>query len=534
MPTPPTPKRTPNPIPSISTPTPIQLPLFVGVDVGTTSTKALVVDTRGNVISMAAQGYTLQVPYPGWAEQEPDAIFAAVVKTVRQAVQQANVASSAIAALGFSTAMHSLIAVDEHHQPLTPCLTWADTRSAEQAAQLKQTNAAITLYHHTGTPIHPMSPLTKLLWFHQHQPETLAKAAKWISIKEYILHRLCGAYVVDYATASASGLLHVEERTWDAIALDVAGIHRQQLSEVVAPTHRLIGLQPDLARVMGLCCDMPIVVGSSDGACANIGVGAIAPNTISVTIGTSGAVRQLRPTPIFDANGRTFCYAVTDHQWLVGGATNNGGLALRWFGDRFCEPEQIQAQQQNLSVYPLIMALAEQAPAGANGLIFLPFLTGERAPHWNADARAVLFGLAYHHRRHHVARAVLEGILFSVYDVVSILVDDAERSPQIWASGGFAQSSLWRQMMADVFGYEVIIPEVYEASGLGAAQLAMLAVGAIANLEDGRSPQNHAHRHRPTPEAMLIYQTLHPIYRRLYANLVEEFSAIAQFQRTVG
>jgi gluconokinase len=503
---------------------------FIGVDIGTTSTKAIVFSESGAVKGMANHGYPLLSPQPGWSEQDPKVIFDAVIAALHEAIAKANAAPQDIAAVGVSGAMHSLIVMDAQNSPLTNGIIWADTRSIAQTEQLQQ-NGGLAIYRRTGTPIHPMSPLTKLMWMRERDPETFNRAAKFISVKEYVLYQLFGRYVVDYSIASATGLFNLEQLDWDADALSVAGIRPDQLSELVPTTYSLRGMRSHWAEAIGLRPDTPVVVGASDGVLANLGVGAITPDQAAITIGTSAAVRSVVPRPMTDPQGRTFCYVLTDDRWVIGGPSNNGGVVLRWFRDNFSAPEIEQASQEGVDPYDVMIRAAEAIPAGAEGLLFLPFLSGERAPSWNPDARGVFFGAAMHHTRAHFIRAILEGILFNVYEITQILNAQVGGNPAIRASGGYARSQPWLQMTADLFGTEVLVPEVFEGSGFGAAVLAMYAVGALADLTEVRRLIHIRDRYQPRSDLSQRYHDLFKIYQHVYKNLIHEFSQIADYQR---
>ena len=515
-------------------------PIFIGLDIGTTSTKAIAFTPTGEIKAIAKQEYPLSSPQPGYSEQDPQAILTAVVTGLQEVVKQANLAPDQVGAIGFSAAMHSLIAVDAQNNLLTNSITWADSRSVEQASRLKNSDRGFAVYQRTGTPIHPMSPLSKLIWMQEKDPDKFHQAAKFISIKEYVLFQLFGSYVVDYSIASATGLFNLRSLSWDEEALAIAGIRAEQLSELVPTTHILRGMKSEHAEAIGLHAETPVVVGASDGVLANLGVGAIAPDQIAVTIGTSGAVRQVVSQPLTDQQQRTFCYALTDQHWVVGGASNSGGVVLRWWRDRFgqAEVEQAKADQSKGDPYDLLIQLAENVPVGAAGLLFLPFLTGERAPSWNSDARGVFFGVALHHDRTHFTRAVLEGILYSIYSIVVALHELTEADPTqnkvVRASGGFARSPIWLQLMADLFGCEVLAPEVYEASGFGAAVLAMVAVGALKDIAEVQPLIQIKTRYQPNLDRTQQYQELFGLYQRLYSQLVGEFSTIADYQRRSG
>jgi gluconokinase len=503
---------------------------FIGVDVGTTSTKAIVFSASGASKGVGNQGYPLLTPHPSWAEQEPEAIFTAVIAAVRDAVNHAQIVASEVTAVGFSAATHSLIAVDPKGYPLTHSIIWADNRSTLQVKRLKDSGKGHELYQRTGAPTHPTSLVTKLLWMQEHDPETFSKAAKFVSLKEYVLHQLFDEYVVDYSIASATGLFNPEKLDWDEEALAIAGLKRSQLSQLVPTTHILRGLKPRYAEAMGLAIDTPVVVGANDGALANLGVGAITQEQIAITIGTSAAVRTVAHKPLIDPKERTFCYALTENYWVIGGPSNNGGIVLRWLRDQFCQAEVVQARQLGVDPYELMIQSAATISAGAEGLIFLPFLSGERAPYWNASARGSFFGLGLHHQRSHLIRAVLEGVLFSVYSIYLALQNLAGSAQLIRASGGFARSKVWRQMMADLFQAEVLVPEVYEGSSFGAAVLAMYAINFMKNLEEVQQLIRITYRHQPNTRHASTYHELFEIYERLYQNTVEEAAHLAAYQ----
>jgi gluconokinase len=509
----------------------MQQKYFIGVDIGTTSTKAVVFTPSGVIKGIANQEYSILVPKPTWAEQDPEVIFAAVLSATRDAIEQAGVVKQ-IAGIGFSAAMHSLLVMDANGYRLTNSIIWADNRSVIQTEQLKQDGTGHALYLRTGTPIHPMSPLTKLIWMRDYDLDTFRLAAKFLSIKEYVFYQLFGRYVVDYSIASATGLFNLEQLNWDEEALATAGIRSDQLSEPVPTTYILRGLKSQHAEQMGIEPNTPVVIGASDGVLANLGVGAIEPGQVTITIGTSSAVRTVVPTPITDPKTRTFCYALSENQWVIGGSSNNGGIVLRWFRDEFSCPEVEQAQQLNIDPYEIMLAAAAQVPAGSEGLLCLPFLSGERAPYWNANARGLFFGIGLHHKRSHFIRAILEGILFSVYSIYIALRDLAGEAREIRAAGGFARSKLWQQMMTDVFACDVLIPEVYEASSFGAAAIAMLALGAIDNLADVQQVIRITDRHEPDAQLSQIYSNLFHLYERIYSNVVEEFALLADYQRS--
>ncbi|MBW4468430.1 MAG: gluconate kinase [Pegethrix bostrychoides GSE-TBD4-15B] len=502
-------------------------PYIIGIDIGTTGTKSVLFSQNGAALSKALIEYPLHSPTPNAAVQDPPQIFAAVLNTVRQVMAESQVDPKAVIGLALSSAMHSLIAVAADGSLLTPSITWADNRAAGWAEQLKLAGG-LEIYRRTGTPIHPMSPLVKLIWLRQEQPQIFQAAAHFISIKEYVTYQMFGQYWVDYSIASATGLFNLARLTWDSGALEVAGIRAEQLSTPVPTTQILSGMKANLASQMGLLPNTPVVIGASDGTLSNLGLGAVSPGQVAVTIGTSGAIRAVVNQPVSDPQSRLFCYALTDQHWVVGGAVNNGGIALRWIRDQVAQPDP--ADLDEIPSYEPLMQLAAAVPAGADGLLFHPYLLGERSPLWDANARGSFFGLTLNHGRAHLVRAVLEGVLFNMQIVLQALQDFAGATQQIQATGGFARSAFWRQMMADVFNQPITIPAQYESACLGAAILGLYALEQLDSLTVDPAMLGATYQHQPQPQPVAIYQKILPVYGKLLEKFRGEYAAIAQLQ----
>ncbi|MBS0447936.1 MAG: gluconokinase [Proteobacteria bacterium] len=504
--------------------------LMIGVDIGTTSTKAVAYTPAGQVVAHHAVDYPLLRPMPDAAEQDPEVILRAVVEALRQVAQ-----AGTVVGVSFSAAMHSLIAIDADSRPLTRSITWADNRAATWAERIKADADPRTggnaIYRRTGTPIHPMSPLVKLAWLRHDEPALFERAARFVGIKEYVFFRLFGGWWIDHSIASATGLLESSSLDWDDGALAVAGVRREQLSALVPTTHRVEGLGPDIAQATGLAPDTPFIVGANDGVLSNLGVDAIAPGEVAATIGTSGALRAVVGRPLTDPSGRTFCYALTERHWVVGGPVNNGGVILRWLRDELASSEAKTAGHGDQDTYEALSRIAERVPAGSAGLLFHPYLAGERAPLWNADLRGSYFGLAMHHRKEHLIRAVFEGVMCNLYSILPAVESLVGTSTAIKATGGFARSAMWRQMMADVFDREVVVPASFESSCLGAAVLGLHALGLVQSLDVVSTMVGATHRHRPDAKNAAVYRRLLPIFLALPGKLQDEYRAIAAFQR---
>lgn len=501
-------------------------PAYIGVDIGTTSVKAAAFDRRGGTLAQEEREYPLRSPRRGRAEQDPEEILKSLLDALSDVVRTSKERGVLVGCVSFSAAMHSLMALDGEGNPITPSVTYADNRASEQARRIRADLDGLAIHRRTGTPIHPMSPLAKLLWFREKDAGTFEAAARWVSVKEYVLSRLFGEYVVDHSIASATGLFNLERRDWDEGALRVAGVTPGKLSLPVPTTHVMEGLHPEYAERLGLPRDTPFVVGANDGALANLGVGAVHPGVVAVSIGTSGAVRSVVHRPEVEEGGRLFCYALDEDAWVIGGPINNGGLALHWLRDTvFPEVGEI-AGREGKRLYDLMGEMAGKVPAGSEGLIFLPYLTGERAPQWNPDARATFFGLTLGHGREHMIRAVMEGVVFQICTVARILEEVAGEPKEVRATGGFARSGLWRQIIADVLGREVLFSEESEGSSLGAALLGMKAVGEIPSLDTAGETVEISHRHSPDEVASEAYARLVEVFIRLYDRLEPEFEAL--------
>jgi gluconokinase len=515
---------------------------IIGVDIGTSSTKAVLFDTNGQQVASSAQRYNLRfssgetapIRGPGAAEQDANEILQATlatVATVTETVAASGVDASQILGLSFSCAMHTLLLIDEAGEPMSPVYTWADNRSDRAATVVHQQDS--TLYQRTGLPPHPMSPLVKLVWLRTEQPALFAKAARVVSVKEYVLSRWCGEWVVDLSIATTTGLLNLAELTWDAGALALAGISPDQLSILVPTTHAL-SIGDAIAKKIGIRANTPVIVGASDGVLANLGIGAISPNIAAITLGTSGAVRRVVDRPITSSPAQLFCYALTPERWVMGGAVNNGGIALQWARDTLVpyttslRERREYGSEPTPSTYERMTQMAETITPGADGLIFHPYLLGERAPLWNAQARASFFGIGRNHSQAHFVRAVMEGVLYNLHSVFSALEEAGGEVTTLRASGGFAHSDVWQQMLADILNRPIEIPTVIESSAFGAATLGLVALGEWAELDEVKNHIKIAQIRTPIEANVRRYQKILPIYADLLTGFTAQYEALQQ------
>jgi gluconokinase len=490
--------------------------VVLGVDIGTTSAKAVAFDSDGRERSRGEASYPLLEPEPGHAVQDPGAVVDGALAAIRAAAGAARDQGARIAALSFSGAMHSLVGLDAGGRAVTPLITWADVRATEQAERLRAEHPE--LHDRTGTPLHPMAPLPKLVWLAEHEPATFAAARRWAGIKELVVARLTGSWAVDHSIASGTGLLNLQELAWDGEALAIAGIDADRLSALVPTTER-IELAAPAAAELGLQEGLPLIVGAADGPLANLGVGAVHHGVAACSIGTSGALRLMVERPAVDPQRRVFCFALTPGRWVVGGAINNGGVVLQWTGEALAPDLGPHAEAQ-------LVELAEGVPAGSEGLIMLPYLLSERAPHWSWVARGAYVGLTRHHGRPHLVRAALEGVCLQLALVLASMREAGNEVREIRATGGFARSPLWRQMLADALGMPIGFPAGHEGSAFGAALLGMEALGLVEGIDRAAELVGIEEVVEPEAGAAAVYADLLPTFASLYDALAPAFRAL--------
>ncbi len=492
---------------------------MIGLDIGTTAVKAVLFDTKGAYIDKETGNYPLHTPDAETAEQDPDEILERSLQAVRQLTAR-NGCGMDIEFVAFSSAMHSLILLDADGERLTECITWADSRSGEYAERLN-TEGGLDIYHRTGTPIHPMSPLVKLLYFKNEAPELYGKIGKVLGIKEYILHHLTGQYVVDKSIASSMGMMNLETSGWDEAVLSMLGLSADQLPELVDTTD-VFTMNKGPAADMDISRETGLVIGASDGVLANLGVNAIRGGDVAITIGTSGAIRTVIDAPKTDDKMRTFCYHLTPSHFVIGGPVNNGGVILRWIRDELCQQEIGEADSCGRDPYEIMTEAAKDVPAGSNGLIFHPYLAGERAPLWDSRAVGSFYGLTLSHERKDMIRAAMEGVVYNLYSVYLALREQMPHVNAIKASGGFARSEMWKQLMADIFGETLSVPKSYESSAFGACMLGLYAIGEMDDLGDVGKFVGEDASYFPDKEKYMKYQDVMSVYIELGRSL-EQF-----------
>ncbi|HEV2238948.1 MAG TPA: gluconokinase [Ktedonobacterales bacterium] len=488
-------------------------PCVVGLDLGTSSVKAAAFAEDGSQIVAAAEQLAQRHDEPGAAEQDPEVVYQATMRALAAVGREAAARGHRVALVGISAAMHSLIPVAADGQPLAPAMLWMDTRAGPLAEQLRATPQGTALYARTGTPIHAMAPLAKLLWLRAKHPDRFGAAARFVSLKEWLWHRWWGAWEVDASVASATGLYAAASGMWDAEALRVAAIGPERLSTLVPTTAIRQGITtPDLLAA-GFSPATRWNIGASDGALANLAVDALDGQRLAITIGTSLAVRIGSAMPVVEPVSQIFSYVLAEGRYVVGGASNNGGVLLDWlFRDVLGG-----ASAADGPLPPAFNALVAAAGATtSDGLVCLPYVAGERAPLWDAGARGVLAGLSLSHSQPQIMRAAIEGSLLNARWIAEPLLKRRPAPHEVVATGRLLEEPWIRQLAADIFDLPVRLLGDVDASLVGAAKLARIAAGEWS-WERNAYPPGVAAAQTSTPQDAARYRDLYARFRRLAA-----------------
>jgi len=491
----------------------------LGVDVGTGGTRAVVVGESGRILSSATEEHEpFASPQIGWAEQNPEDWWRACGIAVRKALAIAALGGDQIGCVGFSGQMHGAVMLDATDEVVRPALIWCDVRTEKQCQELSEKVGAEALIRLTCNPALPNFTLTKFLWVRENEPENWKRVRSVMLPKDYVRFRLTGESATDMADASGTLLLDVAHRRWSHEVLQAAGMDESLLPRLFESSEICGKVSPSGAAATGLQPGTPVVAGAGDQAAGAVGMGIVAPGAVSATIGTSGVVFAATDRPALDSKGRlhTFCHAVPG-RWHLMGVTQAAGLSLRWFRDRF----GAAGNEDGRDAYERLTAEAAALPPGSDGLLWAPYLMGERTPHLDPNARAALIGLTASHTRGHVVRAILEGVAFSLRDSFTLFAEMGVPVRNIRLGGGGARSPLWRQIQADVYGREVEVLEAEEGAAYGAAILAGVGAGVWSSVDTACSEVvKVAQRVAPQPAVVERMNASYAAYRRIYPAVV--------------
>lgn len=501
---------------------------IITIEIGTNAVRIFAFDLKGNIIGSMKGSYPTLYTEPDSSEQDPELIFITMLYALKNLLtENIHPHKYTVSEICFSASMHSVLAIDRKGDPIDNAIIWADNRGKSEANELRGTSLGEAIYRATGTPIHPMSPLVKITWLKNHNREKFRQTSKFLSIKSYIIQQLTGEYAIDYSLASATGLLNIHTIRWESEALAYAGITAEKLPDL-APIFQSIGkLRREYQTSLGLTAQTKIIVGSSDGCLATLGAGVWGEGKATVTIEDSGAVRVVGKEVIRDEKQRFFNYLLTENRYVSGGPTNNGGIIFEWFAKQFGDfkiPYDIDNSMMNL------MLTATRVGAGAEGLLFLPYLLGERAPLWNANARGCYFGLNIKHELRHIIRATLEGILFEIYSIGKIL-EEHRTIDSLSVNGSFASIPLCSQMIADIFNKPVNIRKNSNSIGVGTFLLGATEMGIYANLDEAAQTVELSDTYHPDKQQHEIYGQSFKIFEKLSTKFSDEFEEIAALQQ---
>ncbi|MBI9047307.1 MAG: gluconokinase [Anaerolineaceae bacterium] len=487
---------------------------YLGIDLGTGSVKVMILDNDFNILQISSGKYAQESIM---SEQDADMILDTMIKTVQEAIKNAQVNREKCAAMSMGCALHGVMAVDQQGKPLTGLYTWADGRAEKQARRIKEEGLLQEIYTRTGCPIHGMYWPYKIMWIRENHPEIYSKCSKFVSIKSYILERFLGDYVCDYPVAAGGGFLNVETLLWDEMILELAGIGSSHLPALVSPAKKYDHISASMAKALGVGQKSMMIIGGSDALNSSLGAGAFDAATATCMVGTSGALRIISEKPLIDPLSRSWCYAIDQEQYLVGGAINNGGIALMWLKQMTAGTKLEDYSEAEL------VSLAQEAEGEMGDLICLPYFAGERSPNWNLSAKATFFGLTMDHNIRHMSLAVLQGIGFRLYQLLEILGQIQDDIQQIRISGGITKSEYWMQLVCDILGTALQVPECGETSVLGSAMWAWKGAGRITDFTEfqdyikvEKTYQPDRQKHADHMQNFIRFKELYAALQRFY------------------
>lgn len=503
---------------------------LIGIDLGTSATKTVLFDEKGNIISSASCEYPMQQPHNGWAEQNPEDWYNAAISTLKSVVSESNIECEDIVSLGISGQMHGLVMLDENREVLRPSILWCDQRTGKECDELTEKLGRDTLIKITANPALTGFTASKILWVKNNEPEIFEKCRHILLPKDYLRFRLTGEFATEVSDASGMQLLDVPNRKWSSVMIDALGIKEEYLAKVYESPEITGYINIDTAEKTGLSTKTSVVGGAGDNAAAAVGMGVVEEGKAFTTIGTSGVVFAHTDNPVIDPEGRvhTFCCAVPD-AWHVMGVTQGAGLSLQWFKNNFCGEELIASQNGGKPIYQLTDEMATSIGIGCDKLICLPYLMGERTPHLDPDCRGVFFGISAMHTKAHFIRAVMEGVTYSLYDCLLVLKGMNIRPESMLLCGGGAKSKLWKGMICDTFALPVETSKSAEAPALGVAILAAVGAGIYKTVPEACKAMLQINSDSLAPDSANTaeYRKFHAVYSSLYPSLRDNYKTLA-------
>ena len=502
---------------------------LLGIDLGTSGTKTVLFSEDGRPVSAHTVEYPLYQPKNGWAEQDPEDWWRAAAEGIRKVLEKGNVNPRDVAGVGLSGQMHGLVMLDQDGRVLRRSIIWCDQRTGEQCDWMAKEIGVKRIIEITANP--PMTGFTaaKILWVKQHEPEVFAKCAHILLPKDYIRFKLTGVFATEVSDAAGMQLMDVPGRVWSKELLKLFGISESLLAKMHESPDVTGHVNAQGAQTTGLLAGTPVVGGAGDNAAAAVGTGVVRSGRAFTTLGTSGVVYAVSDTVSIDPEGRvhTLCASVPG-KWTVMSCTQAAGLSLRWLRDTCCPEEVQEAKKRGVDPYVVMTEKAQSVPIGAQGLLYLPYLMGERSPHPDPDCRGVFFGLSAMHGREHLIRAVMEGVAYSQAECVDVFREMKVPIREMMACGGGGRSPLWRQMLADLYGCTVSTIQADEGPALGAAILAGVGTGIYESVEAACDRIVKTENNLPPIEAnKTAYAGYFNLYKKLYRSLKDDYKTLA-------
>ncbi len=501
----------------------------IGVDIGTSGTKTVLFDENGNSVASFLVEYPLYQPKIGWAEQDPEDWWNATHTSIKTVIEKSGVNPDDIKGIGLSGQMHGLVLLDENGKVLRRSIIWCDQRTIEEAEDLTNKLGRERLIEITGNPALTGFTAAKILWVQKNEPEIYAKTAKILLPKDYIRYMLTGEYATEVSDASGMQLMDIKNRCWSDEILEKLNINKNLLGKMYESCEVTGTVHKAAAELTGLEVGTIVVGGAGDQAAGAVGNGIVKPGIVSSTIGTSGVVFAHMDNIQIDKEGRihTLCHAVPG-KWHVMGCTQGAGLSLKWYRDNFCHAEMDAADGMGVDPYYLMDQQAAKIATGCEGLMYLPYLMGERSPHNDPNAKGVFFGLSAKHNKYDMLRAVMEGVAYSLSDCLEVVKEMGIDASEVRASGGGGKSKLWRQMQADMFGCDINTINVSEGPALGVALLAAVGAGIYSSVPEAcEATIKVKETMKPIAENVETYKKYFPIYQGVYKALKPQFKAVA-------
>jgi len=503
---------------------------LLGIDVGTTGTKSVIFDQNAKLVAKGYVEYPVNIPASGWAEQDPRTWWNATIESLKMAISRFSKPTSNIACVGLSGQTNSPSFIDKEGNPLRPCIIWMDRRAEPQAADIRQKIGEERVYRTTGVKVDSFYSYCKILWVKENQPEVFGKTKVILQPKDYISFKLTGEHILDKALASSSGLLDTMKGRYATQLLEDIGLAIEKLPKLVLSTDIIGNVTAEAASLTGLTKGTPVIAGSGDVMVNAVGSGVVKPGRAYNKTATASDIVVCVDNPVFDSKFRMVSYAhALPGMWLlVGGA--GGGVCYRWFRDKFSQQEIDVAKNLNKDPYEIIDNEAEQIGPGSENLIFLPYLTGARSPIWDTRARGVYFGIGINHDKRHFARAIMEGLAYSVRHRMEVMERElGVKIDEVKVVGGGARSSLWRRIMADVYNKPIAFPSGEEQECLGDVILAGLGIGLYKDAVKASDELiSVVERLTPNKENYEKYSKLFNVYVNLYDQLKDSFHAIVE------